>query len=69
MDKATQAQAMFDWIKARLAEGRTVYLSTYLRTTAVKAKHLPMIRVRNGALEIQSGRRWLDYTYTKVTAR
>ena len=64
-----QAQTKYDWIAAQLAAGRTVYLSTALRSTALKAKHLPMVRVSNGSLEVQHGKRWIDYSYTNITAR
>lgn len=32
------AQKKLEWIKARIAEGRTVYLATYTRVTSIKAK-------------------------------
>lgn len=63
-----EAQAKLDWIKARIAEGRTVYLTTYLRATKIQAKHLPMVRVRGNTLEIQSGKYWLDYNGARLTA-
>lgn len=63
------AQEKLDWIKARLAEGRTVYLSTYTRATVIKARHLPQIRARDGNLEVQHGRRWLNHNFSGITAR
>lgn len=63
------ANTKLDWIKARIAEGRTVYLSTYTRATAIKAKHLPQVRVRDGHLEVQHGKAWLNHDYSKITAQ
>jgi hypothetical protein len=68
-NKAQRAADMHQFIVNQLAAGRTVYLQTALRTTVLKTKHLPMVRVHNGALEIQSGGKWLDYTYTQLTAQ
>lgn len=63
------AEAKLKWIHERIAEGRTVYLSTALRVTKLTKKHLAMVRVKNGALEIQHGKRWIDYSFTKITAQ
>ena len=63
------AEQKMEWIKARIAEGRTVYLATQMRVTKITAKHLPQVRVRGNALEVQSGKQWLDYSYTNLTAR
>jgi hypothetical protein len=52
-----------------LNAGKTVYFQTYLNTTMVKKKHLDMIRLRNNAIEIQSGKRWVDYSHCKITIR
>jgi hypothetical protein len=64
------AQQKFEWITARIAEGRTVYLSTQLRATKITAKHLDaVVRVRGNALEVRNGSRWIDYSYTSISAR
>jgi hypothetical protein len=63
-----QAEQKLDWIKARIAEGHAVYFSTHLRRTKITAKHLPLIRVRNGSLEIQCGKHWIDYSYANLSA-
>lgn len=72
MDNAQQGNEMaekkLEWIKAQIAAGRTVYLSTCLRVTKITAKHIGQIRVRGNALEIQHGRRWIDYSHTKISA-
>jgi hypothetical protein len=67
-DAMKNGQAKYEWIKARLAEGRTVYLGTQLRVTKITAKHLALIRVRNDSLEIRCGKHWIDYSYTDVRA-
>ena len=67
--KAQRAAKIMAFIAENTAEGRTVYLHTRLRITSLKRKHLPQVRVRNDALEIQCGKRWIDYTYVdRVTA-
>jgi hypothetical protein len=62
------AETKLTWIKERIAEGRTVYLTTYLRATKITAKHLQLIRVRNNALEVCHGKKWLDYNGARLTA-
>ena len=64
----SQAAVKLEWIKARIAEGRTVYLSTYLRSTKITAKHLHMVRVNGDALEIQHGKKWLNYNGARLEA-
>lgn len=67
--KAERAQAMHDFIHKHAGEGKTVYLQTPLRTTAIKKKHLGMVRLRNGALEVQHGKKWLDHSHSHCTAQ
>ena len=69
MAAPNRAEGMLAFIKKNLAEGRTVYLSTMTKVTKIQAKHLPQVRVRGNALEIQSGKRWLDYTHTRLSAQ
>ena len=71
MDSATQTRA--DKIMAFIVEnvnaGRCVTLWTQTKGTALRKKNLSQVRVRGAALEIQSGKRWIDYTWvSKVTA-
>lgn len=61
-------EAKLAWIKAQIAAGRTVYLSTAYRATKITAKHVDLIRVRGNALEVKHGKRWIDYSYTQITA-
>ena len=70
MNRATnRAEEMLAFIRANIAAGRTCYLATATRITKIQAKHLPQVRVRGNALEIQSGKRWLDYTHTALSAQ
>lgn len=61
--KAERAAKMFTFITENANAGRTVYLQTALRITSLKAKNLPQVRVKNDSLEIQCGKRWIDYTW------
>lgn len=67
--KAERATKMLAFITEQANAGRTCYLATPLRVISVKAKHLPMIRVRGDSLEVQQGKRWVDATYTNLSAR
>jgi len=52
-----------------LNAGKTVYFQTVYNITPIKKKHLQMIRLRNNAIEIQHGKRWVDYSHTAITIR
>lgn len=68
--KAERAAKMFAFIMQHAISGKTIYLQTALRTTTLRKKHLPQVRLHEGSLEIQCGKRWIDYTYVdKVSAR
>lgn len=71
MNSATQnrAEGMLAFIRENLAAGRTCYLASMTKITKLQAKHLPQVRVRGNALEIQCGKRWLDYTHTNLSAQ
>lgn len=69
MNTETRADKIFAFITENANAGRTVTLWTMTKGTAIKRKHLPQVRVRGNCLEIQCGKRWIDYTYvSKVTA-
>ena len=57
-----------EWITARLVEGKTVYLSTYLRATKIQSKHLPLLKATSKALYVRCGSRWIDYSGAEITA-
>lgn len=64
------AERKLEWIKARITEGRTVYLQTYTRITKIEAKHLDSVRVRGESLEALHGKRgWLNHDYSRLSAR
>ena len=70
--------AKLAWIEKRLAEGRTVYLRTHLRTTAVEAHDVErfhqdgraLFRVESPSnhLRMLQGKRYVDAEYCKLTA-
>jgi hypothetical protein len=64
-----EASKKLEWIKEQISAGRAVYLSTYTKATMIKAKHLPQVRVRDGHLEVQHGKAWLNHDYSKITAQ
>ena len=64
----TSADIKLTWIKDRLSEGLTVYLSTAHKHTKITTKHLPQVRSNNGALEVQHGRQWLNHNYSRISA-
>ena len=68
MDSTTGTK-IYDWVMERLDEGRTVYFTTYLRSTYIKKKHAHMIRVSGAHCEIQRGRHWDSVNGCKITAR
>ena len=65
----SRAEEMMAFIVANLNAGRTCYLATMTKVTMLKKKHLVQVRVRGNALEIQCGKRWLDYTHTGLSAQ
>lgn len=67
--RAERAAKMLAFIIENVNAGRTVYAATALKVTKIQKKHLPQVRVHNGALEVQHGRKWIDYSYTKLTAQ
>ena len=65
-----RADVKLEWIKARLSEGRTVYLSTSLRYTKITTKTLDLIRVKNGVLEVRHGKQgWLNHNHSRLSAQ
>lgn len=53
-----KARQRIAWIKARLAEGATVQLTTYTRATRYTAKHAEMFRATKTGALVQRGKRW-----------
>ena len=65
-ESKTRGEKMYDFIQAAWLRGQTCYLSTALRVTKIAPKHAAQVRVRRGCLEIQRGKRWLDYSLTHL---
>lgn len=64
------ATTKLEWIKARVAEGRTVYLATATRVTKIGAKHLGMVRVNGDRLEVLHGKQgWLNHNLSRLSAQ
>lgn len=62
------ANKMYDWIMARLDEGRTVYATNYLRSVKIAPKHRAMVRLRGNHVEVQRGKHWDSIVGCKITA-
>lgn len=62
------ARTRIAWIKARLAEGRTVYVSTHLRHTPYSAKHTDMFKATRTGAYVQHGKRWDCIDWCKISA-
>lgn len=63
-----KARKMERWIKARLAEGATVVISSYTKATKLTAKHADMIRSDHVGCYVQRGKSWDDITLCAVKA-
>ena len=67
---ANLAETKLAWINARIAEGKTVYLSTPLRHTKISPKHMELIRVRGDKLEVLHGKKgWLNHNHSRLSAQ
>lgn len=73
----TNGAAALEWITARIAEGRTVYLSTMTRSTAISPKTFakweamgrPVVKLSaSGDLLIASGKHYLNAKYSHLSA-
>jgi hypothetical protein len=58
----------YAWIKARVEEGRTVYLSTYTHRTKITSKNLNLVKATKTGLMVQMGKRWVDHSLTEISA-
>ena len=54
---------------ARTLMSLTPVRPSWLFHPGCTGKNRPQVRVRGNALEIQSGKRWLDYTHTALSAQ
>ena len=58
--KWAEARRKLAWIKARLAEGRQVCVSTMTNCTKYSAKHADMFSATKSGLYVQHGKHWLN---------
>lgn len=63
--KARKSEA---WIKARLAEGCTVMISSYTKATKLTAKHAWAISSDRVGVYLQSGKRFNDISGCSIKA-
>ena len=63
-----RGQKIFDWIKARHADGRTVYAATYTKTIKLAPKHAEAVRYHNGHCEVRFGKRWDSINFCNISA-
>lgn len=63
-----RVRKQYAWIVSQIQAGRTVYLTTAMRSTKITAKQLHMVKATKTGLLIQHGKSWLDYSHTKITA-
>lgn len=63
-----QARRKLAWITARIAEGRTVYLSTSLRRTKITKSTLGLVEARKSGLYVMIRGRTVCYDHCKVEA-
>ena len=63
-----RGEAIYEWIKARHAEGRTVYAATSLRVVKLAPKHASSVRLHGEHCEVQRGKRWDSINWCRITA-
>ena len=64
------ATGKLDWIKARIAEGRKVYLTTHLKSTVITAETVEWaLKVSGDSLYCKRGKSWDCCDYVKISAR
>ena len=56
--KWARARKKVAWIKAQLAAGKTVQITTYTRATRYTAKHAEMFKATKGGAYVQRGKAW-----------
>ena len=62
-------EKIYTWIKARHADGMTVYAQTYTRITKIAPKHADRVRYHNRHCEMTAGRSWVSLNGCNFTAR
>ena len=56
------------WIAQQVTNGRTVCLTTYLKSTRIGPRQLTQVRAARTGLMVQHGARWLDYSGATISA-
>ena len=65
----TTGQKIYNWIKERTDEGKTVYITTYTRCTKIQKKHMSYaLRVKGNHCEMVRGKHWDSINFCKITA-
>ena len=60
---------IYNWIMARFDEGKTVYVSTYVRCTKYKPKHRDMFQLADTGVFVQRGKSWECISLCSFEAR
>lgn len=63
-----KARQKVAWMAARIAEGRTVLITTHLRQVRLTAKHAAMIKATKTGAYVQRGKTWNCIDYCKISA-
>lgn len=62
------ARRKLAWVKARLAEGRTVAVTTYTKQTRYKPQHADMFVARKNGLFVQRGKSFVCLNFSHISA-
>jgi len=63
-----KARKRIAWIKAQFANGRDVYISTYLSSTRYRPQHADMFRAGKTGAYVQRGKKWDCIDFCNVTS-
>lgn len=67
--KWAEARRKIAWVKARLAEGKTVYVRTMTKTTACKAKHAELFFAKKSGAYLKWGNCSVCIDYCNLVAQ
>ena len=71
-ERLAKSQACIEWIRARLQEGRDVYITTYTRSTRFRPRHLgrldDYLRASSGGTLMARGKNWDCIDGCKISA-
>lgn len=62
-------EKVYNWIIARLDEGKTVYAASYGHILKIQNKHRDMLRHDGAHCMIQNGKRFESLMFCKISAR